>query len=153
MEYKLSKGAIVTYGGTDKMAAIFHTAILNAFYRMKMVFVPKGPINNIIALIQIMDWRRPGDKPLSETMVLSLLTHICVTRPQWVKTCSVCGYCFMGFLVNWWPNKIPLLSKFCVITHFAFCFTYPTEQFQCFQYIFLCFYLCCLHVFCNSTVY
>ena len=25
------------------------------------------------------------DKPLSETMVLSLLTHICVIRPQWVK--------------------------------------------------------------------
>ena len=25
---------------------------------------PKGPINNIPALIQIMAWRRPGDKPL-----------------------------------------------------------------------------------------
>ena len=85
MEYKLSKGATVTYGGTDKMAAIFHTAILNAFYRMKMKIVPKGPINNIVALIQIMDWHRPGDKPLSEPIVLSLLTHICVTRPQWVK--------------------------------------------------------------------
>ena len=48
-------------------------------------FVPKGPINNIQALVQIMAWRRSGDKPLSETMILSLLTHICVTRPQWVK--------------------------------------------------------------------
>ena len=27
-------------------------------------FVPKGPINNIPALVQIMAWRRPGDKPL-----------------------------------------------------------------------------------------
>ena len=25
-------------------------------------FVPKGPINNILALVQIMAWRRPGDK-------------------------------------------------------------------------------------------
>ena len=31
-------------------------------------------------------WRRPGDKRLSEPMIISLLTHICVTRPQWVNT-------------------------------------------------------------------
>ena len=31
-------------------------------------------------------WRRPGDKPLSEPMIVSLPTHICVTRPQWVNT-------------------------------------------------------------------
>ena len=32
-----------------------------------------------------MAWRRPGDKPLSEPMMVSLLTHICVTRHQWVN--------------------------------------------------------------------
>ena len=47
-------------------------------------FVPKGPINNYPSLVQIMAWRRSGDKPLSEPMMVSLLTHICVTRPQWV---------------------------------------------------------------------
>ena len=47
--------------------------------------VPKSPINHIPALVQIMAWRRPGDKLLSEAMVVSLPTHICVTRPQWVK--------------------------------------------------------------------
>ena len=47
-------------------------------------FVPKGPVNNIPALVQIMAWRHPGDKPLSEPMIVSLPTHICVTRPQWV---------------------------------------------------------------------
>ena len=30
--------------------------------------------------------RWPGDKPLSGPMIVSLLTHTCVTRPQWVKT-------------------------------------------------------------------
>ena len=35
-----------------------------------MKFVPKGPINNIPALIQIMAWRRPGDKPLFEPMMI-----------------------------------------------------------------------------------
>ena len=47
--------------------------------------VPQGPINNIPALVQIMAWRRLGDKPLSGPMMVRLPTHICVTRPQWVK--------------------------------------------------------------------
>ena len=54
--------------------------------RISLKFVPSGPIDNIPALVQIMAWRRPGDKPLSEPMIASLPTHICVTRPQWVKT-------------------------------------------------------------------
>ena len=49
-------------------------------------FVPKGSINNIPALVQIMAWRRSGAKPLSESMLVSLPTHICITRPQWVNT-------------------------------------------------------------------
>ena len=49
--------------------------------RISLKFVPRGPFNNIPALVQIMAWRRPGYKPLSETMMVSLLTHICVTRP------------------------------------------------------------------------
>ena len=53
--------------------------------KIPVKFVPKGPINNIPALFQIMAWRRPGDKPLFETMMVTLLTHICVTRPQWVN--------------------------------------------------------------------
>ena len=31
--------------------------------------VPRGPINNILALVPIMAWRHSGDKPLSETMI------------------------------------------------------------------------------------
>ena len=52
---------------------------------MSLKFVPKCPINNIPALVQIMAWRRPGDKPLSEPMMVSLPTHICATRSQWVN--------------------------------------------------------------------
>ena len=44
-----------------------------------------GTINIIPALAQTMPWCRPGDKPLSEPMVVSLLTRICIARPQWVK--------------------------------------------------------------------
>ena len=53
--------------------------------KISLKFVPKGSINNIPALVQIMAWRRPGDKPLSEPMMFSLPTHICITRPQWVN--------------------------------------------------------------------
>ena len=53
--------------------------------RISLKFVPKVWINNIPSLVQIMAWCRPGDKPLSEPMVVNLLTHICVTRPQWVN--------------------------------------------------------------------
>ena len=37
--------------------------------KIPLKFVPKGPINNSPALVQIMAWRRPGDKPLSEPMM------------------------------------------------------------------------------------
>ena len=37
--------------------------------KISLKFVPKDPINNIPALT--MAWRRPGDKPLSEPMLVS----------------------------------------------------------------------------------
>ena len=36
---------------------------------ISLKFVHKGPITDIPALGQIMAWRRPGDKPLSEPMM------------------------------------------------------------------------------------
>ena len=63
---------------------IFLNENIRISIKISLKFVPKGPINNNPALVQIMAWRRSGDKPLSEPMMISLLTHICVTRPQWV---------------------------------------------------------------------
>ena len=51
--------------------------------------VPKVWINNILTLVEIMAWCWPGDKPLSETVMVSLPTHRCVTRPQWVNCVSI----------------------------------------------------------------
>ena len=39
-------------------------------------FVPGGPIYNILALVQIMDWHRPGDKPLSEPVMVNTDTYM-----------------------------------------------------------------------------
>ena len=70
--------------------AIFKYIFLNEYVwipiKISLKFLPKGRINNIPAMVQIMAWRLPGDKPLSKPMMVNLLTHICVTRPQWVKS-------------------------------------------------------------------
>ena len=41
----------------------------------KLKCVPNGPVNNIPALVQAMAWHQPGNKPLSEPMMVSLLMH------------------------------------------------------------------------------
>ena len=69
----------------DTFKRIFLNEDVLIWIKISLKFVAKGPINNIPALVQIMAWRRPGDKPLSETMMVCLPTHICVTQPQWVK--------------------------------------------------------------------
>ena len=68
--------------------------------KISLNFVPKGQINNIPALVQIMAWCRPGDKPLSEPMMVSLTTYICVTRPQWVNRGFNCYRYYMNVYVS-----------------------------------------------------
>ena len=75
--------------------------------KISLKTVPQGPINNIPALVQMMAWRRPGDKPLSGPMMVRLLTHICVTRPQWVRCVCVRGWVGWGLRVlEWGSNKL-----------------------------------------------
>ena len=53
--------------------------------KISLKFIPNGPIDNNPALVQIMGWHWTGDTSLSEMMMSYVLTHICVTRPLWVK--------------------------------------------------------------------
>ena len=68
---------------------IFKCSFLNGnvwiLIEISLKFVPKDPINNISALVQIMAWRWPDNKPLPESMMVWSPTHICVTRPQRVQ--------------------------------------------------------------------
>ena len=66
----------------DTFKRIFLNENVRISIKTSLKFVPKGPINNNPALVQIMAWRRSGDKPLSEPVMVRLPTHICVTRPQ-----------------------------------------------------------------------
>ena len=69
----------------DLFKRIFFNGNVWISIKISLKFVPQGPINDIPALAQIMAGRGPGDKPLSEPMMVRIPTHICVTRPQWVK--------------------------------------------------------------------
>ena len=61
--------------------------------KISLQLVAKGPINNI-----------PGDKPLSEPIVIRLSTHICVTRPQWVKYADPEQLLIFAFSSFLWPS-------------------------------------------------
>ena len=81
----------------DIFKSIFLNENVGLSIKISLKFVSRCPINNIPALVQ-KALCRPGDKPLSEPMMVSLLTHICVTRPQWVDehldfkpTWSICN--------------------------------------------------------------
>ena len=69
----------------DIFECIFMNENVRISIKSSLNSVPYGLIKYTLALIQIMAWCRPGDKPLSEPIMVTLLTHICVTRPQWVN--------------------------------------------------------------------
>ena len=107
-------GTLLTHWGRDKMATIFQKTFSNGFLlnqnvwisiNISLKFVPRGPISNIPTLVRVMAWRLPGDKTLSEPIMVRLPTHICVTRPQWVKSNENCGsYCYTVNMINFLQN-------------------------------------------------
>ena len=106
----------------DILKRIFLKENFRISIKISLKFVPKGSINNIPPLVQIMVWRRPGDKPLSEPMMVSLPTHICVTRPQWVNVQnsvlkSGTQYSWKHTLITfWWRFSLYLKWKWKIIT-------------------------------------
>ena len=66
--------------------------------RISLKFVPKVRINNIPALVQIMAWRRPGDKPSSEPMMGNSLTT------QWVNYHCPTNVIFSLVAAMEWPS-------------------------------------------------
>ena len=62
----------------DISKSIFLNENVRILIEISLKFVPKGPIVNIPALVQIMAWCRPGHKSLSKPMMVRLPTHICL---------------------------------------------------------------------------
>ena len=72
----------LTHLPLDKMAAmladyIFKCIFLNENDRIRiqisMKYVPRSPIDNKTALVQVMAWRRTGDKPLPWPMMTQFI--------------------------------------------------------------------------------
>ena len=94
-EYLLIYALSLTHWGRDKVDVSSRTTFFKCIFlnekawisvKLSPKFVPRGAVDNIRALVQIMAWRRIGDKPLSEPMMVIVLRYICVIRPQWVVT-------------------------------------------------------------------
>ena len=97
----------------DTFKRIFLNENIKISIKISLKLVPNGLINNIPALGLIMAWRRPGDKPLLEPMMVRSLTHICVIRPQWVILCVPSGFIYISThilqvvsVVYWHANRI-----------------------------------------------
>ena len=102
------------------MDAIFQTTYSNVFSWMNMngfrlIFhwslFPSVQLT-ITALVQIMAWRRPCDKPLYEAMVVSILTHIFVTPLIYHLTWSLHGLQHINSLR---PSDAMCVSKLTII--------------------------------------
>ena len=57
------------YFPDDIFKWIFLNGNISISIKISLKFVPRGPMNNIPALVQMLTWRRSGDKPLSEPMM------------------------------------------------------------------------------------
>ena len=57
-----------------------------------------------------MAWRRPGDKPLCEPMMVRLPTHICVARPQWVDYVPASCISVSPITCGQWCGRKPDIS-------------------------------------------
>ena len=101
MNWQSASHALLNTLRPKKIFAILQTTFLNSFPLIKSCYilvrialkVSKGPINNKPAGAQIMAWRRTGDEPLSEPMMLYLFYQ----QILWYKDISVQHYtiCFV----------------------------------------------------------
>ena len=70
-----------------------------------------------------MAWRRPGKKPLSEQMVVRLLTYICVTQPQWVDIERALSTFMASVNSDYW-----LMFDFCCYGYWGCCMVHRIAQ-------------------------
>ena len=72
--YRFPTSPLVNSSPLNKMAAILEDDIFSSVFlnetdripiQISLKFVPRSPIDNKAAFVQVMAWRRTGDKPLS----------------------------------------------------------------------------------------
>ena len=118
----------LTHWGRDKMAANLQTTLSKAFswmkvfeFRLKFHWGLFLRVQLSIFQLWFRQWLGADQAP-PEPMVVSVLTHICVTRPQWVK--GLANLAFTNF-----SSKTPLLKlKIIAAGHTQLPFEMFTQQ-------------------------
>ena len=114
---------IIMHFPDDIFKWIFLNGIVWILIKIALKFGPRGPISNIQALVQIMAWCWPRNKPLSEPMMVSLMMHICITQPQIVeKNCVILDQTSLYSLTHA-GNTVALLHHFSM--KMVFCISGP----------------------------
>ena len=120
----MTSSCVITHLGRNKVAAIFQTTFINAFFfnenaciliKISLKLVPIGPIENKSALVEAMAWRRTGDKPLSEPMMVQFpyaymrysasMSQLTLYRwlsarlqyLQWVSSLALSHQCYVSY--------------------------------------------------------
>ena len=96
---------------------IFQCIFLNEIYKFRLWFY--CPFDNNPSLVQIMAWRRPGDKPLSGIMMISLLYWRIYGSLDLNESTHICGRMkihshvprFLKFETYWLLKTFPLEDK------------------------------------------
>ena len=81
----------------DILKRIFWNENLWILIKISLKFIPKHPVNNITALVQIIAWRWAGNKQLCKPMIaLFADVYICITWTQRVNSEGLA----------WWKCKL-----------------------------------------------
>ena len=76
--------------------------------KISLKFVPKGPINKIPALVQMMAWRRSGDKPLSgQWWSVYWRTYVSLGLNELSKIIK------LQMINSLWPSDVLIIGNVC----------------------------------------
>ena len=82
----------------DTFKCIFLNENVRISIKISLKFVPKGPIDNKAALVQVMAWRSTGDKPLPESMLTQFTDAYMRHYGRWVK------WVILGIKLSLWKG-------------------------------------------------
>ena len=106
-----------THFADDIFNCIFVNEKLRILIQISLNFVPKGPIDNKSALVQVMAWRRTGDKLLPEAMIAEFTDalYAALGGDEFIRRSLVVSYCLNGNLwhstetPHWVTNKMTIM--------------------------------------------
>ena len=110
VESRVPTTSYLTHHPMDKMDAILADDIFKCIFlnennrtaiKISLKFVPRSPIDNKPALVQVMAWYQRGDKPLPEPVLTQFTdAYICGTRGRKINQCRCVQFCPVRRKVN-----------------------------------------------------